>query len=250
VSEVRAVSDEPPALVASAGEEAYVGVAFCPLPAADPPVPPAYERFAPELVAFHQPGHAISEQYRSLLAGIEGQLLEGPSHVLLFTAAAPRAGTTTVLLNLAITCARRKKCRVALVDANLGRPALADRLGLRTAPGLSEVLGGALSPERALQETGEARLAAMTAGDVELGQDGGIGGDVMRAVLRYLRGRFDRVLVDAPAWDGRPEVVALGAACDAVYLVAPEDRAEAVKDLLQQIPRQGSRLRGTIATRR
>ena len=57
-----------------------------------------------------------------------------------------------------------------------------------------------------------------------------------------MRQRFDLALVDGPRWDGRPEVVALGCACDAVYLCLPEaeqDTPETV-ELLQVIPEQGA----------
>jgi Mrp family chromosome partitioning ATPase len=72
----------------------------------------------------------------------------------------------------------------------------------------------------------------------------------MRAVLGHLRGRFDLVLVDAMPWDGRPDVVALGACCDAVYLVVRQEDAPKpeVADLFQIIPQQGSRLCGCILT--
>ena len=60
---------------------------------------------------------------------------------LLFAGAADDVGTSTVLLNLAVTLARQE-ATVTVVDAHLARPALADRLGLPPAPGLREVLAG------------------------------------------------------------------------------------------------------------
>src|SRR5581483_9552195 len=59
----------------------FAGVSFAPLPAEAIRLRPAYERFAPEIVAFHQPNHAVSEQYRILLAAIEAQLPEGAARV-------------------------------------------------------------------------------------------------------------------------------------------------------------------------
>ena len=70
-------------------------------------------------------------------------------------------------------------------------------------------------------------------------------GERMRAILRQLKELHDLVLVDAPYWNGGPEVVALGCACDAVYLCEPErdESEEAMSDLMQVIPEQGASLR-------
>jgi non-specific protein-tyrosine kinase len=176
------------------------------------------------------------------------QLPANHSQVLLFTAAAPGTDATTVLLNLAITRAKHGQGGVVLVDADLRRSAVAERLGLPPAPGLADVLAGTVPLHRALRETGQANLHALMAGKALETSHRLLAGESMRAIFRYLRGRFEWVLVDAPRWDGRPEVVALGAACDAVYLVLPEAQADTpqVEELVHLVADQGSCLRGCV----
>jgi Mrp family chromosome partitioning ATPase len=229
-----------------------VQVGFRPLPAAPNVLPPACDRFGRELIAFHQPDHPVSEQHRTLLAGIESQLPAGQPHVLLFTAPRPGAGTTTVLLNLAVTLAQRGRVRVAVVDANLERPALAERLGLPRGPGLREILAGGVAPLRSLQETGLEGLSAVAAGQAREPNRAALAGEVMRSLLRYLRGRFDWVLVDGPCWDGSRHLGTLAGHCDAVYVVLPETLAQAVEvtELQNAIGQHGGRLRGCIFTQR
>jgi len=123
-------------------------------------------RLAPELIAYYRPDHAISQQYRKLLAPLLSVAPESRSQVLLFTAARPGSGTTTVLLNVALTAAGHGRRRVVVVDGNLRRPALADKLGLGAVAGLREVLGGTCSLEHALRETDQRNLFALTAGIV------------------------------------------------------------------------------------
>ncbi len=234
---------------APSGQEVKLfSLVFRPVPREFLPSRPVEERFAPELVAFHHPHHPIGAQYRQVAEGIEATLPAGQSHVLLFTAPAPRTGTTTVLVNLAITRARQGQSRVVMVDANVRRPGIAGYLGLPLTPGLAEVLRGNAALRRVTRETGQPNLHVLAAGQAVAGSHLLIASASMRAVLRRLRARFDWVLVDAPCWDGRPEVVALGSACDAVYLVLPQAKADSpeVEDLLQLIPQQGSRLRGCI----
>lgn len=234
---------EAPVVRAQPALDGFARVTFHPLPAEPPATRPAYERFAPELVAFHQPEHPVSEQYRGLLAGIEAQLPAAGPRVLLGTGACPGVGTTTVLLNLAITHARRGGGCVVLVEANQRRPAVAARLGLRAKPGLGEVLAGRVAPERAVQETGEVRFQVVTAGN-----DGPLTAEGWPVLLDSLRSRFELVLVDAPAWDEGADMGTLARGADAVYLVATPAQAEGPEalSLAGRIPR----LRGTIVTRR
>jgi Mrp family chromosome partitioning ATPase len=202
-------------------------------------------------VAYHRPDDPVSEEYRGLLKSLLGQLPGSRAVVVLLSGAAARAGTTTVVLNLAVTAARGGKLSVAVVDGDLRQPAVAERLGLPAAPGLQDVLAGSISLQRALQETGQANLHALTAGDARA-RGPRLASEAMRSVLRHLRGKFDLTLVDGMRWDGRPDLVALGAGCDAVYLVAAPEKAQTpeVSELLQVVPQQGAPLRGCILVRR
>ncbi len=226
------------------------GIVFRPVPAEAPALRPPAERFAPELIAFHQPEHATSEQYRLLVQSLRKQLSPRQSEVLLFAGATARHGAAPVAVNVAITLARQETFRVVVVDGDLDQPALAGLLGLEAAPGLADVLGGSASLQRVLQDSGVPNLFALVAGRTTSDSRLLLAGESMRAILRHLRGRFDWVLVDAPCWDGRPDVVALGSACDAVHLVAPAAEADSdtVKELLRLVPVQGARLRGCILT--
>jgi Mrp family chromosome partitioning ATPase len=235
-------SPEAVRLVRPTTEPVGPGIRLRPVTAAT-----AGARLAPELIAFHQPDHHVSRQYRDLF----DNLAAGSETALawLLSGVAPGAGATTVLLNLAITAARRGS-RTIVVDAALHRPAVAERLGLAPAPGLHEVLAGSIALSRTCQETDVPNLHALTAGEV-----GGRPCWAVRslgAALSQLRKRFEVVLVDGPAWTGGAEMTALANACDAVYLVAPHDRAEApeTEALLRKLPRQGVSLRGCIIAQR
>jgi Mrp family chromosome partitioning ATPase len=208
--------------------------------------------FAPEVIAFHQPEHAISDQYRTLAEEMLAQLPHGAARVLLFTAAAHGVGTTTVLLNLAVTFARQEDRRIAVIDANRDRSAVAARLGLAEMPGLVEVLTGVLPMKQALQETGQAGLRALTAGAASQGGRVRLTAEVLRPLFRQLRQACDLVLIDAPCWDGRPEAAVLATLTDAVYLVAPaaEGDSPQAAALLQVMRQQGIPVRGQILTGR
>lgn len=232
-------------------------VTFRPVSSANPLQSPR-ERLAPELIAFHRPDHPVSEQYRSLLATLLAQATTEEAatatRVLLLSGATSEAGTTTVLLNLAFTHARQGRQRVVVVDAGGVRSAVAQRLGLPPAPGLREVLTGALPLYRALRESGQPNLQVLTAGEVP-GRSC-LAVKSFGATLGQLRHRCDLVLVDAPSWNGSgvdyAEMAALTATGDALFLVVPHHHFESteVMDLIQAIARQGIRLRGCVLTQR
>jgi Mrp family chromosome partitioning ATPase len=227
------------------------GVVFRPYPPERPPLRPAAERFIDDLVAFHQPENPVSEHYRVLLDNLESQLPAGQAHCLLFSSPTPSTDTTTVLLNIAVTWARAATSKICIVDANLRRPSVSECLGMPMAPGLRDVLAGKVSLQNAVQETGLANLSALTAGKAAFDNPGLLAGESMRAILRHLRARFEWILIDAPCWDGRPDVVALGSACDSVYLVLTEEESNKphTQDLMDLIQEQGSRLRGCVMMR-
>jgi receptor protein-tyrosine kinase len=209
-------------------------------------------RIASELIAFHAPDHSLSKQYHDLAAVLAADPDSGAcaaAAVLLFTAARGEAGTTTVLLNVAISAARQGHT-VVVVDANPKRPAVARRLGLPEAPGLREVLTGMTSVDQALRRTEQPRLLALAAG-LKPSAPARPAADSVRSVLGRLRERADLVLVDGPSWDGRAEVVLLGTTCDAVYVVLPDGEADTPEAgaLCQLIPEQGGFLAGCILSR-
>ncbi len=221
-------------------------------PAPQPPLErqPSRPRLAPELIAYHCPEHSASIRYAEILETLSAAAPAKHAPAFYFTSALSGAGTTTVLLNLAITAARQGRQRVVVVDANLRRPGIAERLRIAEGPGLREVLCGTTPLNDALQETVQINLFALTTGSKRPDSGLRLIAGTMRSVLRDLRRSFDLVLVDGPRWDGRPDIVAIGVACDAVYVVTPETEAEApqVDQLIQVISEQGARLGGCVLT--
>jgi Mrp family chromosome partitioning ATPase len=198
-----------------------------------------------ELIAFHEPEHAVSVQYQSLAAEIARQMPGTLPKVLLVVGAAEGVGTSTVLLNLAVTLARQD-ATVTVVDANLARPALAERLGLPPGPGLREVLAGQMPPAWCLQETVQGNLWVLPAG---VGGQPRDGVDAV-AIAEKLRERNDCVLIDAGPWTEGGLASRFAGGSDAIYLVMrQESAATAEMSVLQEeILQRSGRLRGCVLT--
>lgn len=206
------------------------------------------------LVALHFPDHPVSGEYRVLRDEVRAQLPDPTPRVLVFTAAAGEAGTTTVLLNLAITIAREEGPRVLVVDAHTGpaRPAggVAAKLALKPAPGLAEVLAQQVPLAWALQTSAVPNLQVLAAGTPTADTHGLIGQELPKLV-EQLRQWYDWVLVDAGTWGSAPDRDAACPAADAVYLVTREADAgrSEFAGLRGWVRQLGGLPRGYIATR-
>jgi Mrp family chromosome partitioning ATPase len=237
---LRPVATRAPALAA----QGPLSVAFRPCPATPPPAP----RMAPEVIAYHQPEHEVSKQYRALL----GQILPEPGsetgRALLFTALTPGAGVTTALLNLAVTACAAEHREVVVVDTNLQRPALAGRVGLPAGPGLRDLLAGSAALDQAVRGTVQERLHVLTAGSERAA---GLNAEAVRWVVAWLRQRFELVFLDGPAWHAEAVLAPLVAAADRVLLVLDHADVERpdVRAAVRGIARLGGQLGGLLVTR-
>jgi Mrp family chromosome partitioning ATPase len=207
-----------------------------------------HSKIATEIIAFHDPDHAVSAQYHDLFTAMTAVLPPGRPHALLFMSALAETATTDVLLNVAVTAARIGRRRVAVLDANLKNPGIAQRLGLSDDPGLRQILAGTSSPEEALQQTEQENLFAVTAGADQRAGSLRLVAETLRSVVRNLRQRFDLVFVDGPTWDGKTEALQAAVACDVAYLVLPQQEADSprVDELFQALPDKGVCLAGCI----
>ncbi|MFL5331550.1 MAG: hypothetical protein ACJ8C4_21890 [Gemmataceae bacterium] len=203
--------------------------------------------FGGEMIAFHDPDHPISEQYRQLISEMAPQY-GGPPRVLLFTGSTSEAGTTTVLLNVAVTLVREQNARVTIVDTNWARPSIAARLGLSEVPGLRDVIGGRAPLQWALQPTRLKGLNALVAGK-DSGRPAEAG---IPQVIERLRGEADWILVDAPTWESAADSVPLADCVDGMYLVIRQTDADSDESiaLQQDFLESTGRLKGCVLTQR
>ena len=211
------------------------------------------EREGPDagLVALHLPDHPISGEYRTLRDEVRSQLPEPIPRVLWFTAAAGEAGTTSVLLNLAITLAKESAPRVLVVDANSDRASIADKFALaKSAPGLAEVLAQKIPLAWAVQASTMPNLQILPAG-VAMAATGATIGQDFPKLIEQLRQWYDWVLIDSGVWGAMPERDAVCSTADAIYLVSRESDVERSEfsGLRGWVKELGGLLRGYVATK-
>ena len=199
-----------------------------------------------EIIAYHQPDHAASKAYGVLLDTMCRGLKTDAAKLMLLIGVQPHVGTSTVLLNLAVSAAMHLKVRTIVVDAGGPRAGLAPRLGHAGSAGLAEVMDGTLALEQAIVPTGIASLDLLPAGTCAKAMTL----EAMTWLTAWLRGRYDLVFVDAAALEDAASLAMQVPHADGIYLVLPHgESASSHKGIAQSISRMGGRLCGLIHTR-
>jgi capsular exopolysaccharide synthesis family protein len=150
----------------------------------------------PLLVVASEPDSAAAEQYRLLRTRLEDADNSRRSQLLIVSSPGMGEGKTTTSANLALTMAEESAHKVVLVEADLRRPALAELFGVRSEPGLVDVLVGAATLDEALVTVPGTSLWLLSAGLPGSQPAGLLSSPLMQRCLETLRGRFDRIIVD------------------------------------------------------
>ena len=154
---------------------------------------------------------------------------------------------TTVAVELARVMAVAGK-RTLLVECDLRRRSLADRLGVRAPVGLCAVVMGDEEPGRAIVATRQPRMHFL---DAEAGVTSPV--DILdsqrfRRLLGCLAARYDHVVIDTPPVGAFVDAAVVAQVSDATLLVVREGFVEraSVQKAAEQLRAAGANLVGTV----
>ena len=151
-----------------------------------------------KLITLAEPQHVISEQFRHLRSHIEyADALLPKLQVVMVTSAEMSDGKTTCAANLTVSWASTGK-RVLYVDTDLRRPTAHHTFNLLNMRGVSHILASGLQPQDCLQQTDIPNLSVLTAGVVPPNPAEFLGTPRMAALIAWMRGQYDVVILDVP----------------------------------------------------
>lgn len=143
------------------------------------------------------PKSVFSEAIRTARTGVLLSAPDTPQMTVLVTSSVPNEGKTAVAINLALAQAQNK--RVLLIDADLRRPSVANKLGLDPSkPGLTNLLAGSASFAQCLQRVEGSGLYAISSGPVPLNPLELILSKRFEALVKALAGTCDFLVIDSP----------------------------------------------------
>jgi polysaccharide biosynthesis transport protein len=166
----------------------------------------------------------------------------------------PGAGKTFIALNLAREAAALD-VPVAVIDGDLRRPSIHDRLNLPRSPGLSEALasadpGAALAPDRLPEHVIEGWMRIIPSGAPVADPAGLFGGRAFRDALDAMTWA-ELVVVDTPAGGLFADALAIASQCDATLVVidAQSSRRRAIRNMVDNLRRVGAQPIGIVVNR-
>ncbi len=194
-------------------------------------------------------GSTVGEAFRVLSTNTlsSAERFRGRSRVrsLLVTSAEPRAGKSTVAINLAAAVARKGR-RVVIVDGDLRGPSLHRVLGLERGLGLLEVIADPDRLSEALQTTEIPGVKLLPSG--LLGSSELLSSPSMRVVMQRLSGEADLVLLDSAPVLSSADTAVLASMVDGVLLVVARDQTtgRSLSLALRQLEHVGARMLGLV----
>ncbi|MDQ0587341.1 polysaccharide biosynthesis tyrosine autokinase [Variovorax paradoxus] len=168
-----------------------------PLSAAQRMIDKNIENRAPgmHVLALQQSEDPAVESLRSLRTALQFAMLEAPNNRLLISGATPGVGKTFVSVNFAaITAASGKK--VLLIDADLRKGRVNQFFSLSRSPGLSELIAGTLSFEKAIRSSILPNLDVITTGMLPPNPAELLMSDSFSQILEKLSPNYDLVIID------------------------------------------------------
>ncbi|MGZ0711690.1 polysaccharide biosynthesis tyrosine autokinase (plasmid) [Coraliomargarita sp. W4R53] len=148
------------------------------------------------LIVHADPLSPRAESFRALRTNLQFLDMGGRSSFVI-TSSLPSEGKSTTTINLAIALADAGK-RVALIDADLRKPKVAEYLGIEGGAGLTDVLIGRARVGDVMLPWGGRSLYVLPAGKIPPNPSELLGSTQMKTLLEILERDFDVVLCDAP----------------------------------------------------
>ena len=192
-------------------------------------------------ISVTDPAANASHRYRHMAIRLSRSAAEQGAEAILVTSPEMGDGKTTTACNLAIALSRLDQSRrVALIDLDLHRPAVARSLGLEVPVSIADVLRGEASVQEALIPTDVGGLHVMASSERTKDVGALVSGSRLRALLADLRQEFSMILLDTPPILVTSDAASILNVADACLLVtsAGQSSTRLIEEALAQVPRE------------
>lgn len=203
------------------------------------------------LVTLLAPRSASAEAYRLLRTSISLMPTQKPQRVIALTSGGPGEGKSTTALNLAVVLASQSK-RVLLIDADLRKPTIAQRLRLNIGgqPGLSRFLSDPeIRAEECIQSVPDIPgLEIMPVQEIPPFPSELLSQPRLAELLDWARAHYDYVLIDTPPVLLVTDALIITRHCDTLLVVARIGVAQrrALARIRQDVAKYPEKQFGTI----
>ena len=159
------------------------------------------------------------DSLRSLRSALRTTLPEAHNNIVLISGAEPDVGKSFTSANLAAVLAASNQ-RVLLIDGDLRRGNLGRHFNVAASPGLSELIGGETTLERAVHREVLPKLDLITRGSVPQHPSELLLGAPLGDLMRAASASYDVVIIDSPAVLPVDDAATLGQHAGTALIVA------------------------------
>ena len=176
---------------------------------------------------------------------------ESTSRVIALSSALSGEGKSLTAVNLAYTLAQLNK-RVIILDCDMRRPTLAEKMGLNKKPGLSEYLTGQHELKDVIQcygkAGGEVVFHVISAGENPPNPVEMLSSLRMERLLGCLRGAYDYIVLDLPPVTEVTDAMAIAPKADGMLLVVRQNYCDRIvlNETVQQFDFINAKILGVV----
>ena len=192
-----------------------------------------------------------TEAYKRLRTKLQFSFADdGTSRVIGLSSALSGEGKSLTAVNLAYTLAQLNK-RVIILDCDMRRPTLAEKMGLNKKPGLSEYLTGQHEFKDVVQRYGreeEVAFHVISAGESPPNPVEMLSSLRMERLLDSLREAYDYILLDLPPVSEVTDAMAIAPRTDGMLLVVRQDYCDRIvlSETVQQFAFINAKVLGVV----
>ena len=177
---------------------------------------------------WQKPQSQYAEAMRTIRTGVVLSGLDNPAKIIVVTSTVPGEGKSTLALNLGAALAQMENTLV--IGADLRRPSLAKKCGLTpNHSGLTHFVSGTAKLDDCIEHLPELNLYVMPAGIIPPNPLEMISSKKFVQALKYLRERFDRIVIDSAPVQAVSDALVLASNADSVIYVVRADSTSATQ---------------------
>ena len=179
-----------------------------------------------KLLALHNPDDPVIESLRSLRTSLHFALHEAKNNIIMFTGPSPGIGKSFISSNFSAVSAATTGKRVILIDADMRKGYLHNLFGLKTDPGLSDIITEKVTLEDAIRtvKVGDESMDIITRGQTAPNPSELLMHNNFGKLLDHLSKSYDLVLIDSPPVLAVTDPTIIGSHAGAVFSVLYSDK--------------------------
>lgn len=188
-----------------------------------------------------------AEAYRKMRTNLEFVGVDHSVRSILVTSPGPGEGKTTTALNLAAALAETGPS-VLLVDADLRKPTVADRVRVTGSLGLTDLLTGRVRPDEVIQTSGIRNVDVLASGPIPPNPAELLGSSSAERVFGELSKSYSFIIVDSPPMLPVTDAVVLSRLVNGILIVVRscETRLPALASVADELRAVGASALGAV----